>query len=399
MKQTVGRARPEDILVTTDVGSYPSGHVANAATIAVALAIIFPRVWVWIVGAAYVMLMAFSRTYLHAHWLSDTIGGAALGAGVSLILAAAFAALWPASRGRAARMLSGAAARAGRARLELRARVPISAASRPWLGCAHDRPRARRRRRRGRARAAARRGGSRRSTAASSAGASRPRRRRGRRREGPRSRPRAAPASRPPTKPPDCTAANRQRTSCPRPRQRHVRARGSADAAAADAGNPRTETAAESEPEPNPGPHPGNPPNSEPGPLDAEEIERIISGLHVRGRHARPRRARQRRSRARGADPHSARHDEPPRARRGRDRHRQDADAAGARRAARGEGRAGVRGRHQGRPLGGRDAGRAEREAARADAGDRAGLEARGIRHGVLRARRHRQGRARCAPR
>ena len=91
MKQTVGRARPEDIIVTTDVGSYPSGHVANAATIAVALAIIFPRVWVWIVGAAYVLLMAFSRTYLHAHWLSDTIGGAALGAGVSCIVAAAFA--------------------------------------------------------------------------------------------------------------------------------------------------------------------------------------------------------------------------------------------------------------------------------------------------------------------
>jgi len=65
--------------------------IANAATIAVALAIIFPRVWVWIVGAAYVLLMAFSRTYLHAHWLSDTIGGAALGAGVSCIVAAAFA--------------------------------------------------------------------------------------------------------------------------------------------------------------------------------------------------------------------------------------------------------------------------------------------------------------------
>jgi len=91
MKQTVGRARPEDVIVTTDVGSYPSGHVANAATIAVALAIIFPRVWVWIVGAAYVLLMAFSRTYLHAHWLSDTIGGAAIGAGVSFTIAAAFA--------------------------------------------------------------------------------------------------------------------------------------------------------------------------------------------------------------------------------------------------------------------------------------------------------------------
>ncbi len=91
VKQTVGRARPDDILVTTDVGSYPSGHVAAAATTVVVLAILFPRLWVWIVGAAYVMLMAFTRTYLHAHWLTDTIGGAALGAGVSLILAAAFA--------------------------------------------------------------------------------------------------------------------------------------------------------------------------------------------------------------------------------------------------------------------------------------------------------------------
>ena len=91
LKQTVGRARPEDVLVTTDVGSYPSGHVGNAATIAVALAIIFPHVWVWIVGSAYVVLMAFSRTYLHAHWLSDTIGGAAAGAGVSFIVGAAFA--------------------------------------------------------------------------------------------------------------------------------------------------------------------------------------------------------------------------------------------------------------------------------------------------------------------
>lgn len=91
VKQTVGRARPDDILVTTDVGSYPSGHVAAAATTVAVLAVLFPRLWVWIVGAAYVMLMAFSRTYLHAHWLTDTIGGAALGAGVSLVLAAAFA--------------------------------------------------------------------------------------------------------------------------------------------------------------------------------------------------------------------------------------------------------------------------------------------------------------------
>ena len=51
LKQLFGRARPEDILVHSDFGSFPSGHVANAATIAVALGVIFPIVWVWIAGA------------------------------------------------------------------------------------------------------------------------------------------------------------------------------------------------------------------------------------------------------------------------------------------------------------------------------------------------------------
>jgi undecaprenyl-diphosphatase len=65
--------------------------VANAATIAVAATVIFPRLWVGLVGAAWVLLMAFSRTYLHAHWLSDTVGGAMIGAGAALLVAAAFA--------------------------------------------------------------------------------------------------------------------------------------------------------------------------------------------------------------------------------------------------------------------------------------------------------------------
>lgn len=91
LKHLFGRVRPEDILVVSDYGSYPSGHVANAATIAVAAVVIFPRVWVAIAGTVWVLLMAFSRTYLHAHWLSDTLGGALLGAGAALLVAAAFA--------------------------------------------------------------------------------------------------------------------------------------------------------------------------------------------------------------------------------------------------------------------------------------------------------------------
>ena len=90
LKAIFGRVRPEDILVISDHGSFPSGHTANAATIAVALVIIFPRVWIALLGAAWAALMAFSRTQVHAHWLSDTLGGLLAGTGAALIVAAAF---------------------------------------------------------------------------------------------------------------------------------------------------------------------------------------------------------------------------------------------------------------------------------------------------------------------
>lgn len=92
LKHLFGRARPEDILVTSDFGSFPSGHVANAATMAVCLAILFPRVWVWIAGAAYTVVMMLSRTYLGAHWLTDTIGALLLGIGVATVVWAPLAA-------------------------------------------------------------------------------------------------------------------------------------------------------------------------------------------------------------------------------------------------------------------------------------------------------------------
>ncbi|CAN7381450.1 phosphatase PAP2 family protein [Microbacterium sp. LjRoot45] len=90
LKAIFGRLRPEDILVISDHGSFPSGHTANAATIAVAAAIIFPRWWVALIGAAWALVMAFSRTQVHAHWLSDTLGGVLIGTGAALIVAAAF---------------------------------------------------------------------------------------------------------------------------------------------------------------------------------------------------------------------------------------------------------------------------------------------------------------------
>jgi len=91
LKHLLGRARPEDILVTSDVGSFPSGHVANAATLAIALWLLSPRRWVAVLAGCWIALMAFARTYVSAHWLTDTFGGALIGSGVALLVALAFA--------------------------------------------------------------------------------------------------------------------------------------------------------------------------------------------------------------------------------------------------------------------------------------------------------------------
>ena len=86
LKGVIGRPRPEEMLVTADFGSFPSGHSANAATLVVCLGLIVRRAWLWAAGAAYVILMMLSRTYLGAHWVSDTVGGLLLGVAVALIV-------------------------------------------------------------------------------------------------------------------------------------------------------------------------------------------------------------------------------------------------------------------------------------------------------------------------
>ncbi|MFG2328095.1 phosphatase PAP2 family protein [Streptomyces sp. NPDC048604] len=94
LKFGVDRPRPVDPLVRVDHGSFPSGHVAGTALLVViAVALLVPagrrRGW-WAAGAALTLAMMWSRTWLHAHWLSDTLAGATTGAGMALVLWWAF---------------------------------------------------------------------------------------------------------------------------------------------------------------------------------------------------------------------------------------------------------------------------------------------------------------------
>ncbi|WP_082499230.1 MULTISPECIES: bifunctional phosphatase PAP2/diacylglycerol kinase family protein [unclassified Rathayibacter] len=61
--------------------SFPSGHAASAAAFAVGVALESPRAGA--VVAPLAATVAFSRLHVGVHWLSDVVGGAALGAAVA----------------------------------------------------------------------------------------------------------------------------------------------------------------------------------------------------------------------------------------------------------------------------------------------------------------------------
>ena len=91
LKVAAGRARPA---FTQDAGwhglrtgykynSFPSGHTAATTAFFGALVFARRRVGLWLLPIP--LLIAFSRIYLNAHYLSDVVGGALVGILAALV--------------------------------------------------------------------------------------------------------------------------------------------------------------------------------------------------------------------------------------------------------------------------------------------------------------------------
>ena len=94
-KAAYGRARPSNPLVDAELEAYPSGHTAYAVAWVICAVVLVRAGTGWAVrfaavtvAIALVVVVAATRVYLRVHYVTDTIGGAALATAIWSLLAA-----------------------------------------------------------------------------------------------------------------------------------------------------------------------------------------------------------------------------------------------------------------------------------------------------------------------
>jgi membrane-associated phospholipid phosphatase len=92
LKAVVNRARPAEtypndiyVLSVSKGGSFPSGHTSQAFATATSLTLTHKKWYVAVPAYLWAGCVGYSRIYLGRHYPSDVLGGAAVGAGSSIL--------------------------------------------------------------------------------------------------------------------------------------------------------------------------------------------------------------------------------------------------------------------------------------------------------------------------
>lgn len=92
VKVAVGRSRPDGGVAVYAGASFPSGHTVGVAAFATAVAIVAAGIWprsrfvAASLAGAWIALVALSRLVLGAHWPTDVLAAACLGAAIPLVI-------------------------------------------------------------------------------------------------------------------------------------------------------------------------------------------------------------------------------------------------------------------------------------------------------------------------